>query len=676
MNKKIFEAMRKAAANYIIQRSFRVDNTSYDEKTRSIGAVAITQNPVLIYDMERWEPVMEILFMDGAEFPDNKQVPFIDSHDRSSLRNAFGSARQWLLENVTPPQYSCRVFFDSTQDGKDIEIKYKEGHLTDVSAGYRWLETYYVPSGQQMEFRGQIYKGPIRLTPKFQVRELSGTIVGADGNTGTRSLPEEIKQMLVEAGLDPNASQREAIEFLHEQINDSNLDTNKQGDTNMNLHGRKIPLLDPEPGAHGGAAPEPKINVGDVQRAERERVTAINAYAEHFANDIADMSARRENALNKNFTVQDFAAEVIGELAKRSAPVNPSKEIEPGNTSLRSLGVDIKDLKGFSIVRAINDLSNGKKLSGIEGDLHRHIVKMTKREENENKVIIPNELIFNQRALEASTFAKGGALIGTDVMTDETVELLRNKTYVEELGVRTLSGLVGNVAIPKIAGGATVYWLAEGVDVTLSDQSFGQVAATPKQLMAATAYTKQLLAQTGFGVEAFVRQDILTAMKIEKDRVALNGKGAQGEPNGILNLSGLSTSVTFGAAATWAKILEFETNVATSNADAGSLGYLTTPAARGKWKAIQKAASLGFIWENGNIVNGYNARATNQMPSNLALFGNWNDALFCEWAGIDITVDPLTLAGSGKVKIVIGLMLDFIVRHPASFAKSTDSAAQ
>lgn len=445
------------------------------------------------------------------------------------------------------------------------------------------------------------------------------------------------------------------------------------------LVGRSVPLFAPVDNGGGGAAVAPaqpvQVNVVEVQRAERDRVTQINNIVTRFSEQISDIQERANKALASGLSVQEFSSEVLTELSKRSGVVNPSQEVPENSTSLRALGVDAKDLKGFSLVRGINTLAAGKKLDFKEGELHRHIAKVTGRGDAENKFIIPNEIIFNQRALNASEFAKGGALVGTDVMTDEMIELLRNKTYLEELGVRVLSGLVGDVAVPKVAGGATVYWLGEEGEVTLSDQAFGQVALKPKKLMAATAFTKQLLAQTGFGVEAFIRQDILTKMKIEKDRVGINGTGGS-QPLGILNATGLSSSVTFGGATTWAKILEFEANIATSNADSGSLGYLTTPAARGKWKGIQKAASLGFIWENGNIVNGYNARATNQMPSNLAMFGNWADALFGEWAGIDITVDPLTLATSSKIKIVIELMLDFAIRHTASFSKSTDSAAQ
>lgn len=121
-----------------------------------------------------------------------------------------------------------------------------------------------------------------------------------------------------------------------------------------------------------------------------------------------------------------ISADILAELSKRSKSVNAGV-VPENSTSLRLFGVEPKDLRGYSITRAINTLAEGRKLDNIEGELHRHIVKVTGRSDAGNKLIIPNELIFNQRALNASEFSKGGALIGTDVLTDEMIELLRNR---------------------------------------------------------------------------------------------------------------------------------------------------------------------------------------------------------------------------------------------------------
>ena len=73
-----------------------------------------------------------------------------------------------------------------------------------------------------------------------------------------------------------------------------------------------------------------------------------------------------------------------------------------------------------------------------------------------------------------------------------------------------------------------------------------------------------------------IQNDLASVLAIEIDRAGLNGDGTGAEPEGILQNSSVS-SVSFGAAApTYAKMVEFETDVAAANADVGNLAYVTS----------------------------------------------------------------------------------------------------
>lgn len=642
--------------------------TSYDKTKHTVRAVISTEDGVQVWDWN-YGYIKEHLMADGMEVPANGQVPLLDSHNRYTVESILGSARNFAsVDRADVPGTKlkeCDVEFSQAEEGMCAEQKMAEGHLTDFSVGYLSIESTFVPDKTNSVINGRTFTGPCLVTTRWMLKELSLTPIGADAMAKARSaaLAPQIRQDLIARGMNPEATNEEAIQFMN-QLSTSQPQGGNMFRTNRSIH--MNPVSDPPAG--GGAAPT-VVNIGEVQRAERERVAGIHALSAQYHDRVAQMDDLKTKALGEGWTHERFSAEVLKNLSERSA------DVVPGRADSDALSIDAKDLRNYSLTRAINAIADGRKVDGLEAEITRHIAKVTKREDiSARTILVPND-IFRARALTASSFTGGGALIASEVKAEELIELLRNKTYVEELGVRTITGLVGNVALPKITGGATVYWLAEGVAVTPSDQAFGQTAMTPKKMMVATAYDKQLLAQTSLGVENIVRDDIFRVMKIEKDRVALNGKGG-GEPIGILNLTGRSTDVTFGAAATWAKILSFETNVATNNADSGSLGYITTPGSRGKWKSIQKASNLDFIWERGDVVNGYNARATNQVPSDKVIFGNWNDALFGEWAGIEITVDPYSLSLQDQMRIVINQKLDFVVRHPASFCVSTDSGAQ
>lgn len=167
----------------------------------------------------------------------------------------------------------------------------------------------------------------------------------------------------------------------------------------------------------------------------------------------------------------------------------------------------------------------------------------------------------------------------------------------------------------------------------------------------------------------------MTVLAIKKDLGCLNGTGANGEPLGILNTTGIN-SVTFGAAATFAKMVSFETEVATDNALMGSLAYLTTAATRGKLKTKEVADTTGiFIWTKDGV-NGYRAEVSEQVPSDKVVFGNWSDLIVADWDGMDVVVNPYSLDSTNQVRVTITIMTDNGIRHVESFCVSSDSGAQ
>ena len=403
-----------------------------------------------------------------------------------------------------------------------------------------------------------------------------------------------------------------------------------------------------------------------VEDRNRE-VTEILAIAERH-----ELGKEAAEHIREGKSLQEFQCLALEKLGAK-----------PVETPDPKIGMSDKEIKEYRLVRAINILANNRALDGLEKEASEAVAKRLQREPK--GFFVPFDvqasrdfgLVSQQRALNVTTPNAGGYLVGEDLLGGSLIELLRNNMIVSQMGARNMSGLVGDVAIPKHTGGATAYWLAENAAVTASEQTFGQLALTPHRLATRVPYSKQLLAQASIDVEAFVRQDITTVLAIAKDLAAINGSGADGQPLGIINTTGVST-VTFGGAPSWAKVVEFETDIGTSNALVGSLAYLTTPAVRGKWKTVEKASGTAqFLWQTNDApVNGYRAEASNQVPSDKVLFGNWGDLIVADWDGMDIVVDPYTLAANYQVRIIITILTDLGVRQPASFSVSTDAGNQ
>ena len=432
---------------------------------------------------------------------------------------------------------------------------------------------------------------------------------------------------------------------------------------------------------------EVQAAVNAATGSEATRCSEILAISDQF-NVPAE---KRNQAIASKMSLEAFRKFVMEEIVK-AKPIISSPDV----------GLDAKDKKRYSLLRAINCLANNKPVDGLEGEASRAAAKLYKREEPGTGFIIPHDMSafadkdttmalmrvsadFRKRALESSVFTGAGAFVQTDVLGGSLIELLRNKTLLNQLGTINMTGLQGNIAIPKQTAAATAYWLDEAGTVTRSQQTVSQLGLTPKRLSAGTAYTKQFLAQSSIDPEAFVRDDLMKILAIAKDLAGIAGTGGA-QPLGIVKTPGVNT-VTFSTAATLAKVLEFETAIMTANADIGAMNWLTNITVRNKWKQIAQLGSTFpiFLCSPDNKANNYMMNVTNQFPTtatapfsvaNQVVFGAFNQAIMADWAGMDVVVDPYTLALQNQVAITVCILTDFGLRHPESFAVSTDSGAQ
>ena len=350
-----------------------------------------------------------------------------------------------------------------------------------------------------------------------------------------------------------------------------------------------------------------------------------------------------------------------------------------------------KDKERYSVRKFISGLVNHDG-DGLEDEVTRSAKKVRHGNYALEGGFLPLECLVEKgrRDMTVNSFGNGGALVGTTI-ADNPIELLTNKICTTRLGAGLLTGLTGNFAFPRITSGATAQSVAETGQVASSTPTVDQEQLTPHRVSVSTTFSKQLLYQSSVQIENWLRAHLMKMVAIKLDYLTLNGQGSNSEPQGILNTPGIG-SVSFGGAATYANILQFETALATANADqpGAKFGYLTSPAARNKLKgaavALTGASTVSArpIWDAGNfsdpsdgLVNGYRAASTNQVLNNVMFFGDWTQVLLCMFgSGLDVTSDIYTQAATGEVKLTLSAYIDIAVLHPQSFCVSADSAAQ
>lgn len=205
-------------------RAFNVRSATVDTEHRSIEAVIASETPVPEFDWERYEVVPRVLLASGVVMPSGDQMPLLDSHNRWSTENQLGSIRNLRRENGN---IVGRLFFSSVAE--DAWTKVREGHVTDVSAGFRVHEETYVPRGQTQKIDGRDFTGPVNVATKWGLREGSITPIGADEMAKMRGLDasnlppslrkefamtEELRALCVERGMDAKLSDDEAQRWM------------------------------------------------------------------------------------------------------------------------------------------------------------------------------------------------------------------------------------------------------------------------------------------------------------------------------------------------------------------------------------------------------------------------------------------------------------------------------
>jgi HK97 family phage major capsid protein len=252
---------------------------------------------------------------------------------------------------------------------------------------------------------------------------------------------------------------------------------------------------------------------------------------------------------------------------------------------------------------------------------------------------------------------------------------------------RMLSGLKGNVALPRQAtGGGGVDGRGEsGLRLHAVEHDVRSGHVEPKTIAQTEGYTKQLFAQSIEAIGSLVQRDIFAGIGLKYDAAALHGDGTSNSITGLYSISGLN-SVAFGAAVSYAKLVACLKEAAIDNALLESQAFVTTPGVAANGMTTARFSSTDTpLWvgplSEGQLI-GYKALASNQVSTTLGsgadnglIFGSWSQAIAADWGAVDLTVDTYTLAHQGLVKITGLYLADFNVRHPEAFVKATTLTA-
>jgi HK97 family phage major capsid protein len=330
---------------------------------------------------------------------------------------------------------------------------------------------------------------------------------------------------------------------------------------------------------------------------------------------------------------------------------------------------------GYSIGAAIRAITEGKTLNGYEGEVQREIERQRGGTSRSDAFYLPTAIRMS-RDMTSAGVSGSNYLVGTDNLAGSFIDMLRNRTVVGEMGATFLHGMVGNVTIPKQTGAGVAYWLnTESTAITESQLTIGQLSMTPKTVGCYTEVSRLLLRQSSPAVDQIITNDLARVTALAIDSAAINGTGSAGQPTGIINTAGIGT-VT-GASMDYAKTLEFQSDLAASNALAGKLAYVTAPAVAALLQQrVRYASTNSPLWAGNSAdgeVGGQRALTSSQMEAGSMLFGDWSQLVIGEWGMLEIAVSEShgNNFPSGIYSLRAMQTIDIGIRNAAAFSLAT-----
>ena len=369
------------------------------------------------------------------------------------------------------------------------------------------------------------------------------------------------------------------------------------------------------------------------------------------------------------FTAAETELREIDTKIERAKKIEALERSEPGKPINGDAKLDTEIRSRFNLGRLIGSLLDPHVDAGFEREVQGELAKRAGRPAQ--GVYVPTE-IFETRVLTTSA---AGELVPTDHRPDLYISALTNATVVRGLGATVLSGLAGNLSIPRETGSPTVGWAAENAAISSTDANFDAVTMSPKHAGAITEWSRNMIQQASPAVEMLMRNMLARNLALAIDSAAILGGGSN-EPDGILSTSGIQTQAY--ATSIYATTAEMIALADIANVDA-KRAFLTHPTIR---KLVNKAKDgQSRPYTVGEIFHGEGITFNNQSPTGQGvgsdefalIYGDFSELLLGVWSEIDLLVNPYSATpfSKGNVQIRAMATVDCAVRHPAAFVSAT-----
>lgn len=299
-------------------------------------------------------------------------------------------------------------------------------------------------------------------------------------------------------------------------------------------------------------------------------------------------------------------------------------------------------------------------------------------------------------ALNTTTGSAGGVLVPQTFMS-EIIELLTPIAVVRSFDPIILPMPNGNASIPRIVNGATSNYIGESVDIPASEQEFGDLELSAKNLATLVPVSNQLLNYNGISpaLERVLISDMLNSMALREDLAFIRGDGASNTPKGFRHTVPPANVMVAGAGSSIQSIEDdlskLENALLMANVKMLRPGWIMSPRTS-LWLSKRRDGNGNKVFPEmaTGLLGSYPYRVTTQVPVNLGAgtaseiyLIDFANAVIGESGGVTVAmsteasyIDPTSgtlVSAFSRNQSVMRLVAahDFGMRHAASAAVLT-----
>ena len=398
-------------------------------------------------------------------------------------------------------------------------------------------------------------------------------------------------------------------------------------------------------------------------------ITEANEMLELCKNETRNFTSEEQVSYDEKMSKIDELKKSI-EMIERQEKLNAeiaSKVVAPVSN-------EPKEVRNFSFFKAVNDFTNGK-LDGVEREMHEEAVNEARSAGRSiNGLGIPSFMLETRADVTQGL----SAIAPTNVLG--FADAMREASVFNRVGANILTGLSANTTIP-VAGASTVEWEGE-VDLAANGGAeFDKVELTPTRLASYVNISKQLLLQNGAAAEQAIIRDLGRATAQKMDAAIFSTANVAGAPAslGTLATSTFTESAYSNLASIMLDFVTAEQTLAEAGGLEGNLAYVASPALMAQLKQSAQVAAVDAGMQ-GALINGYPAYFTNGCTKSAGVsgdffFGDFSKLYMGMFGGLDIMVDPYSVAINGQTRLVLNQYMDWGVSDGAGFVKATSLVA-